>query len=90
MKYRKVYIEVDAHFNADGLIIPTAFTWTDGRKYPIDRVLDVKPRPAMKAGGCGYRYAVRINGQERYMFLEHPNDPRESLGRWFVEAPCPA
>lgn len=67
--------------------MPLEFIWHDGRKYKIDKVLDVKPRPSLKAGGVGHRYTVRISGQERYMYLEYPNDPTTSLGRWFVEEP---
>lgn len=85
-QYKKVYLHVTAEFDPDGLIIPVAFTWIDGRKYKIDKVLDMKPRPATKAGGCGNRYTVRINGKERYIFLEAPNDPRDAVLRWFVEA----
>ena len=66
---RKVYVPVKAIFTDDGAIRPTALAWEDGQVYVIDRVLEVRPAAAMKAGGQGDRYTVLINGHESYMFL---------------------
>ena len=44
----------------------------------MDRLLDVRRAAALKAGGHGLRYTVRILGRETYLF--------EDEGRWFVEA----
>ncbi len=85
MRNRKVYIDVLAAFDSEGRIMPVQFRWTDGRKYRIDRVLDVRPAPSLKAGGQGDRYTVRILGQERYLFLEHDSDLTSNRLRWFVE-----
>ena len=52
-------------------------TWTDGRKYEIDRVTDVRQAPSLKGGGLGVRYTVKVRGKEVYLF--------EDEGRWFVE-----
>ena len=43
----------------------------------------------MKAGGQGDRYTVVMEGQEKYLFFEHPCESEKtfSIGRWFVEAP---
>ena len=85
-KLAKVYVPVAVTFDADGRIIPRALHWEDGRTYKIDKVLDCKPAAAMKAGGCGDRYHVRINGQERYLFFERSGElTGNNLGRWFVE-----
>ena len=59
--------------------------WTDGRLYAIDRVLDVRPAPSLKAGGQGQRYTVRIQGQERFLFLEGTPEGIQGRLRWFVE-----
>jgi hypothetical protein len=59
MKYRRTYISVIASFDPDGKIRPMEFIWSDGRKYKIDRVLDVKVSAAKKAGGMGERFTVR-------------------------------
>ena len=75
---RKVYVDVDVHFNSDGKITPKSITWEDETVYKIDRVTDVRRAASTKAGGIGIRYAVIVNGQQSYLFFEDP--------RWFVEA----
>ena len=77
----KVYIDVDAHFTREGVLTPTAITWEDGRRYEIDRVLDVQRCASRKAGGVGIRYTCRICGQTSYLFYE--------VDRWFVERKSP-
>ena len=58
----------------------------DGREYSIDKILDVRPAAALKAGGQGDRYAVQINGHQSYLFFERsPNISGTNLGKWFVE-----
>ena len=74
----KRYVDVIARFYADGKLIPLAIWWTDGEMYEIDRVLDVRPAASLKAGGAGMRYTCRIQGHEKYLWLEE--------NRWFVEA----
>ena len=82
----KVYVAVKADFNEDGIMLPREITWEDGTKYAIDRVLDIRQAAAMKAGGQGDRYTVRINGQQSYLFFERStNQTGNQLGRWFVE-----
>jgi hypothetical protein len=82
----KVYVKVSADFDADGILIPTSLTWEDGTVYPIDRVLDIRQAPALKAGGQGDRYTVVINGHQSYLFFErNASIAGNNLGRWFVE-----
>ena len=82
----KVYVAVKADFAENGKMIPREITWEDGSKYEIDRVLDVRQAAAMKAGGQGDRYAVRIGGQQSYLFFERStNQTGNKLGKWFVE-----
>ena len=50
----------------------------DGRRFEVDRLLDVRRAAATRAGGQGMRYTVRIMGRETYLF--------EDDDRWFVEA----
>lgn len=80
---RKVYVDVLAEFDVDGGIWPRRMTWEEGAVYDIDRVLHVDRCAAMKAGGQGMRYTVKIRGRVRYLWLE------EDMGitRWFIEAP---
>ncbi len=73
----KIYVDVTARFDTEGTILPLSIQWEDGRRFEIDKVLDVRPAASLKAGGCGMRYTCRILGQLRYLFLEE--------NRWFVE-----
>ena len=66
----KKYVEVTAHHNAQGFVRPLILWWDDGRKYEIDRVLDVRRAASLKAGGIGIRYTCRILGKERYLYLD--------------------
>ena len=82
----KVYLPVRVVFDRDGHMYPRAVRWEDGRVYPIDRVLDLRPAPALRAGGQGDRYTVRVGGQETYLFFEHNSEFGSPVtGRWFVE-----
>lgn len=42
----KVYVDVVAEFRKDGQLVPIFFTWEDGRKYSIDRILKSSDAPA--------------------------------------------
>lgn len=82
----KVYVAVKADFNENGIMLPREITWEDGTKYVIDRVLDIRQAAAMKAGGQGDRYTVRIGGKQSYLFFERSaSQTGNQLGRWFVE-----
>ncbi len=75
---RRVYVRVIVEHNADGCARPLSIEWEDGCIFEVDRVLDVRPAAATKAGGRGIRYTCRIRGHETYIFDDN--------GRWFVEA----
>lgn len=82
----KVYVPVAVEFDEDGRVVPKSLVWEDGCRYDIDRVLDCKPAAAIRAGGQGDRYTIRVNGQESYLFFERGTDLTGNLlGRWFVE-----
>ena len=73
----KVYVDVDAHFSKDGQLMPSAITWEDGHRYPVDRVTDVQRCASRKAGGVGIRYTCIVGGKQSYLFYE--------VDKWFVE-----
>ena len=73
----KTFVTVTAVHNPDGTAKPLSITWTDGRMFEIDRVLDVRQAPSLRGGGWGMRYTCRIRNKEVFLFDE--------LGRWFVE-----
>lgn len=75
---RRAYVKVIARHDEQGRVCPLEVEWEDGRRFEVDRLLDVRRAAALKAGGQGVRYTVRILGRETYLF--------EDEGRWFVEA----
>lgn len=82
----KVYIGVSALYDTDGGVTPLEIHWSDGRRFEIDRITDVRHAAAFIAGGHGVRYTVWIRGQERFLFFERNVFRREeSIGRWFIE-----
>lgn len=86
MNNAKVYVDVNASFDRDGLMLPRTITWEDGAVYEIDRVVNIRQAPAEKAGGQGDRYTVEINGKQTYIFFERdPEIAGPVVGRWFVE-----
>lgn len=75
---RRAYVKVIVEVSPEGRTRPLAVEWEDGRRFEVDRLMDVRRAAATKAGGQGMRYTVRIRGRETYLF--------EDDGRWFVEA----
>lgn len=85
-KNPKVYVRVRADFSDEGVMLPREITWEDGKKYPIDRVIDIRQAPALKAGGQGDRYTIMVKGIQSYLFFERSaNLTGNVIGRWFVE-----
>ena len=82
----KVYVQVKVDFREDGIMLPRKITWEDGREYEIDRVVDIRQAAAMRAGGQGDRYTIKVGGKQSYLFFERsPNQTGNCIGRWFVE-----
>ena len=52
----KVKTSVLAHFTFSGRVVPYKIMMEDGTSLKIDRVLDVRPAVALRAGGSGIRY----------------------------------
>ena len=71
---KKRYVPVVVRFDTEGQTIE----FDAEHKYPVDQVLDVCRAACQTVGGVGVRYTVRVQGQERYLWLEKD--------RWFVEA----
>lgn len=87
----KTYVHVNVDFDATGRMRPISILWEDGTHYEIDRVMDVRPAYAARAGGQGDRYTIRLGGQITYLFFEHNVDYGSHVpGRWFVERKTPA
>ncbi len=81
----KVYVQVEVTFDSCGQMVPTALTWEDGRRFRIDRLVDVRPGYSAKAGGQGDIYTVRIQNTECRLFFERAAESFTGpVGRWFV------
>jgi hypothetical protein len=77
MSKYKVFVEVTAKHDTLGNIRLLSVKWEDGRIFEVDRLLDVRQAPALKAGGVGVRYTCRIHNRQVYLF--------DDEGKWFME-----
>jgi len=84
--YTKTYVDVLVDFDIDGNMKPKQILWEDGRKYTVDKVLDVRPAASLKVGGQGDRFTIMVWGKQSYLWFER-NAALSGcqLGRWFVE-----
>ncbi|NCC49374.1 MAG: hypothetical protein EOM13_10025 [Clostridia bacterium] len=74
---RKVFVKVLAEFDLQGQLAPRVIYWEDGRRFSVDRVLDIRRAASLKVGGSGIRYTCRILGQPVYLFLDG--------NQWYME-----
>lgn len=74
----KIYVDVMAEFSREGSLMPREIIWEDGRRFEVDRIVDVRRAASLKAGGVGMRYLCMICGNPRYLYYEDNN-------MWFVE-----
>ena len=82
----KVYVDVIAQFNSEGVLIARSLALCWWEKFDIDRVTDIRQAAAMKAGGQGDRYTIWVRGRQSYLFFERNHSlTGNNLGRWFVE-----
>ena len=79
-KREKRYVPVVVRFDAEGQLRPLEIEFDEEHRYAVERVLDVCRAACQTVGGVGVRYTVRVQGQERYLWLEK--------NRFFVEAIC--
>ena len=73
----KTFVKVIAEHDENGVIKPLNIFWTDGRKFEIDRISDVRQAPSLKGGGLGSRHTCHVMGKQFYLFCDE--------GQWFVE-----
>lgn len=76
---RKVYVCVNADYTTEGKILPRWFVWEDGRRFSVDRILDVQRAASRKAGGFGLCYTVRVLGKETSIWFDDYEQ------KWFME-----
>ena len=78
MQREKRYVPVVVRFDTEGKLQPLTIEFDEEHKYPVDRVLEVRRAACQTVGGVGVRYTIRVQGHERYLWLEK--------SKWFVEA----
>ena len=84
--HTKTYVDVLVDFDTEGNMRPKQILWKDGRKYDIDKVLDVRPAASLKVGGQGDRFTIIVCGRQSYLWFERNAAISGcKLGRWFVE-----
>ena len=74
---QKRFVKVRADFMLDGRVVPLIFRTENGPIVRIDRILDIRPAPALKSGGQGMRYTCRVGEHLLYLFHDR--------AQWFVE-----
>ncbi len=74
---RRIFVKVRADHEIGGKVHPLCFKAEEQDVVRIDRVLDVRRAPSLKAGGQGIRYTCRTGDREIYLF--HDRDD------WFIE-----
>ena len=74
----KIYVKVRADHLLDGSTRPLMLRAEDGPCVWIDRVIDVREAPSLKAGGQGIRYTCLSEDRSFYLFFDDPY--------WFIEA----
>ena len=74
----KIYVSVRADHLLNGRIRPLMFRAKDGTVVRIDRILDEREAPSLKAGGQGMRYTCRVGEKQLYLFHDDVY--------WFIEA----
>ncbi len=83
MRYEKVCVEVAAKFLRGGGVRPTMLVWSDGRRYPVERVICIDRAPSLVSAVLPMRFTCIICGREKYLWFE----PEKM--RWFVELAHP-
>ncbi len=73
----KIELNIIVQHLPDGHAVPKMILWEDGRKFAIDKILDIRKAAALKCGGVGTRYICKICGKEVAIFDED--------GKWFIE-----
>lgn len=77
IKLTRINLIVEVRHEKDGRAMPIALLWEDGRRFVVDRVIDISKAASRKAGGVGIRYLCKICGKEVALFDEE--------GCWFME-----
>ena len=61
----RIYVAAVVRFDPEGNITPLWIEWKNGKQYEIDKILSTEVNASLRPGANGYRFQVRILGQER-------------------------
>ena len=73
----KIKLNIVVLHTEDGKSIPKTILWEDGRRFSIDKVIDIRKAAALKCGGICTRYVCKVCNKEVAIFDED--------GCWFLE-----
>jgi len=74
----KPSVEVIAHYNLEGEIIPLRIRIEGDKVYSVDRPGKAVKGASLKIGIQGKRYSCFVDGKKAYLYLNHEN-------KWFIE-----
>lgn len=77
---KKVYIEVIAHTDETGFMVPLSIRLPNGKQYNVDSLLDYRG-----AGEDLTRYVVEIMGRRLQLYFQkNPPIMFPQVGRWYL------
>lgn len=85
----KQYVGIDARVTDEGRIDPLVVHWPDGRRFPIDEIVEHGEFGRPLHGARTARYSVRFGRRITYLYLERIERKGgfgSTLDRWWVEA----
>lgn len=85
----KQYVGIDARVTDEGRIDPLVVHWPDGRRFPIDEIVEHGEFGRPLHGARTARYSVRFGRRVTYLYLERIERKGgfgSTLDRWWVEA----
>ena len=85
----KQYVGIDARVTDEGRIDPLVVHWPDGRRFPIDEIVEHGEFGRPLRGTRTARYSVRFGRRIAYLYLERIERKGgfgSTLDRWWVEA----
>lgn len=82
IRYKRINLDVDVKFKADGTLIPQKITYKD-RHYPVSRVLGQRPF-IPKEVKCKepIEYTTIIDGKEKKLYYEYSTNAWFSIKRY--------
>ncbi len=72
------FISVIAKFSENGVVVPQTILWEDGRKFSVDKIMDIRRCASIKVGGVGIRYHCKVHGKEVFLYRDEDS--------WFIES----